>query len=1096
MTYKIKLINSIMTNSFRIIPSAIACVCILILSSYSATAAEQKTIGDAASGLKMRSIGPALMGGRIADIAVHPVNSSIWYIAAASGGVWKTNNAGITWTAIFDDQASYSIADVSIDPTNPDVIWVGTGENVSGRHVGWGDGVYKSVDAGKSWTNMGLTKSEHIGKILIDPRDSNVIYVASEGPLWSAGGDRGLYKSRDGGATWNSILEIDENTGITDIEFNPANPDVIYAAAYERRRHVWGLMAGGPNGGIYKSTDAGANWKKLATGLPEEDVGKIGLAVTAANPTLVYATIEADDKNKGFYRSADQGESWSKKNDYISGGTGPHYYMELTASPQTADLVFQMDVFMHVTRDGGSHFDYLGTGREKHSDNHAFWVDPQDDLHMLAGTDAGLYESFDQGTTWRHFPNLPISQFYKVALDNDSPFYNLLGGAQDLGTLFAPTRTMTTEGVRNQDWYVPLGADGYGVAFDPQDPNISYMEYQQGYMFRHHRDSNELVHIQPRPAPGDAPERWNWDTPIFISPHKASRIYVGSQRVWRSEDRGDSWQAISDDLTTNQNRYELGYRGRVWSVDDLHDNGAMSKYSTLSVISESPVSEGTLYTGSDDGLVHVTSDGGNNWQQTKALPDVPERAFINDIEASLFEADSVFVVADAHKSGDYSAYVFASSNQGRNWQSISGDLPDDTIVWAIQQDHENKDLLFLGTEFGVYFTLNGGTNWHKMGGAPTIAFRDIKLQRRDNDLVGATFGRGFYVLDDYSALRSMSAPGFGNGASLFPIRDAWWYIPSAPSQAAGMPTLGSDSFKAANPDFGATISYYLEDKLETSKDKRKNEEDSITKKGGDIPFPGWDRLTSESLEAAARVLVLISDSENNPVRWLEASNEKGTHRLSWDLRLPAPDAIDLSTPEFVPPWAGTPQGPLAAPGVYSAQLYAISNGNASPLAVAQSFTVKPVRSSENGIDYAEVAKYQQNSSELILKVNNAGQELDRSKELLRHMQAAAVAAPRAQASVFTRLDNMGTELSKLSTRLSGDSVRSGLNESSSPSIGGRAFNAANTWHTTQTATATQRSDFEIANKDYAVFLNDLKAVLDGLTQLEAELSAAGAPSWR
>ena len=1096
MAYKIKLINSIMTNSFRITSSAIACVCILIGSTFSAMAADQKAIGEAASGLKMRSIGPALMGGRIADIAVHPVNSSIWYIAAASGGVWKTSNAGVTWKAIFDDQKSYSIADVTIDPNNPDVVWVGTGENVSGRHVGWGDGVYKSTDAGKTWTNMGLAKSEHIGKILIDPRDSNVIYVASEGPLWSAGGDRGLYKSGDGGATWNSILEIDENTGITDIEFNPANPDVIYAAAYERRRHVWGLMAGGPNGGIYKSTDAGANWKKLATGLPEVDVGKIGLAVTPANPALVYATIEADEENKGFYRSADQGESWSKKNDYISGGTGPHYYMELTASPQTADLVFQMDVFMHVTRDGGSHFGYLGTGREKHSDNHAFWVDPQDDLHVLAGTDAGLYESFDQGTTWRHFPNLPISQFYKVALDNDLPFYNLLGGAQDLGTLFAPTRTMTTEGVRNQDWYVPLGADGYGVAFDPQDPNISYMEYQQGYMFRHHRDSNELVHIQPQPAPGDAPERWNWDTPIFISPHKASRIYVGSQRVWRSENRGDSWQAISGDLTTNQNRYELGYKGRVWSVDDLHDNGAMSKYSTLSVISESPVSESVIFTGSDDGLIHLTTDGGSNWQQTKTLPDVPARAFINDIEASLFDADSVFVLADAHKVGDYSPYVFASSNLGASWHSISGDLPDGTIVWAIQQDHENKDLLFLGTEFGVYFTLNGGTNWHKLGGAPTIAFRDIKLQRRDNDLVGATFGRGFYVLDDYSALRSMSAQGFGNGASLFPIRNAWWYIPSAPSQAIGMSTLGSDSFKTANPDFGATISYYLNEKLETSKDKRKAEEDVITEKGGDIPFPGWDRLTSESLEAAARVLVLISDSENNPVRWLEASNEKGTHRLSWDLRLPAPDAIDLNTPEFVPPWAGTPQGPLAAPGVYSAQLYAVSNGKTSPLAEAQSFNVKPVRSSENGTDYAEVAMYQQATSELILKVNNAGQELGRSKDLLRHMQAAAVAAPRAQASLFTRLDNMGTELSKLSTRLSGDSVRGGLNETSSPSIGGRAYNAANTWHTTQTATATQRSDLEIASKDFAVFQDDLKAALDGLAQLEAELATAGAPSWR
>ncbi|MFT5138406.1 MAG: photosystem II stability/assembly factor-like uncharacterized protein [Rhodothermales bacterium] len=1070
--------------------------CVLLVCAGSALAVEEETIGEAAGGLKMRSIGPALMGGRIADIAVHPFNSSVWYVAAGSGGVWKTSNAGVTWQAIFDSQGSYSIGDVTIDKRNPDVVWVGTGENISGRHVGWGDGVYKSTDAGRTWTNMGLKQSEHIGKILIDPRDSDVIYVASEGPLWSAGGERGLYQSRDGGSNWALILEIDENTGITDIEFHPANPDIVYAAAYERRRHVWGLMAGGTNGGIYKSGDAGANWKKLAKGLPEVDVGKIGLEVTKADPSLVYATIESDDENKGFYRSTDQGESWEKRNSYISGGTGPHYYMELTASQQTSDLVFQMDVFMQVTRDGGSNFDYLGTGREKHSDNHAFWIDPQNDLHVLAGTDAGLYESFDQGTTWRHFPNLPISQFYKVAVDNDLPFYNLLGGTQDLGTLFGPSRTMTTEGVRNQDWYVPLGADGYAVTFDPQDSNISYMEYQQGYMFRHHRESNELVQIQPQPAPGDAPERWNWDTPIVVSPHESSRIYTGSQRVWRSETRGDSWQAISDDLTTNKNRYEFGYKGRVWSVDALHDNGAMSKYSTLTSISESPLTEGIIYTGSDDGLIHVTTNGGSDWQQTTPLPDVPPLSFINDIEASLFDADSVFVVADAHKVGNYSPYVFASSNRGRNWRSISGDLPDGTIVWAVQQDHVNENLLFLGTEFGVYFTFNGGANWHKAGGTPTIAFRDIKIQRRDNDLVGATFGRGIYVLDDYSALRSMAEPGFGNGASLFPIRDAWWYIPSAPGQAAGIPTLGSDSFAAPNPDFGATITYFLNEKFETAKDMRRAEEKTIAGNGGDVQFPGWQRLTSESLEASPRVLVLISDGDNKPVRWLEAANEKGTHRLSWDLRYPAADAIDLNTPEFLPPWADTPQGPLVAPGEYSAQMYAISNGQSSPLAEAQVFSVKPVRALKNGIHYADVASYQRDTADLMLKVNHAGEELGRSQELLLHMKAAAIAAPQATASLFTRLDDLGAELSKLSTRLSGDSVRGGLNVNASPSISGRAYNAANTWQTTHPATATQRSDFEIAKKDLAVFLDDLNTVLADQSSLEAELTTVGAPSWR
>jgi photosystem II stability/assembly factor-like uncharacterized protein len=507
------------------------------------------------------------MGGRIADIAVHPSESSTWYVAVGSGGLWKTTNAGVTWTPVFDDQASYSIGTVTIDPNNPDVVWVGTGENVSGRHVGWGDGVYRSRDGGRSWENVGLGESQHIGKILVDPRNSDIVFVAAEGPLWNAGGDRGLYKTVDGGETWNLVLEIDVNTGVTDAEFDPCNPDVIYAAAYQRRRHIWSLLAGGPESGIYKSMDGGETWRKMTRGLPSGDMGKIGLAVTPASPDLVYATIEAAADERGFYRSKDKGESWEKRNSYTSGGTGPHYYQEIEASPRDPDVVYQMDVFFHVTRDGGETFNYLGTGREKHSDNHALWIDPKNGNHLIAGTDAGLYESFDDGITWRHFPNLPVSQYYKVAMDNSEPFYNILGGAQDLGTLFGPSRTMNVEGVRNRDWYVPMGADGYGVAFDPTDPNILYFETQQGELWRHDRRSEEAIDIKPQPAPGDPPERWNWDSPILVSPHSSDRLYFGSQRVWRSDDRGNSWTPISGDLTTNRSRYELELMDRVWSVD-------------------------------------------------------------------------------------------------------------------------------------------------------------------------------------------------------------------------------------------------------------------------------------------------------------------------------------------------------------------------------------------------------------------------------------------------------------------------------------------------------------------------------------------------
>jgi len=414
-----------------------------------------KAITTAANGLELRSIGPALMGGRIADIAVDPKNKSTWYVAAGSGNLWKTINNGITWKPVFDKQKSYSIGTVSIDPNNSETVWVGTGENVSGRHVGWGDGVYKSMNGGKTWKQMGLPKSEHIGKIIIDPRDSDVVLVAAEGPLWSPGGERGVFRTEDDGATWQQVLNIDKNTGVTDVEFHPTDPDVIYAAAYQRQRKVWSLMGGGPNSGIYKSTDNGATWRKVSMGLPKGDMGKIGLAVTPANPSLVYATIEANKEEKGFYRSTDAGESWTKHNSYISGGTGPHYYQEIEASPQNPDLVYQMDVFLHITKDGGKTFNYLGNGREKHSDNHALWIDPDNDKHLIAGSDAGLYESFDQGVKWRNFPNLPLSQFYKLGLDNAEPFYNIIGGAQDLGTLIGPSRTTNVEGIRNQDWMCP-----------------------------------------------------------------------------------------------------------------------------------------------------------------------------------------------------------------------------------------------------------------------------------------------------------------------------------------------------------------------------------------------------------------------------------------------------------------------------------------------------------------------------------------------------------------------------------------------------------------------------------------------------------------
>ena len=1056
---------------------------------------EKSPIEKALAGLKFRGIGPAVMGGRISDIAIHPDKPHTWYVSAGSGNVWKTTNAGTTWTPIFDKYGSYSIGCLAIDPNNSEVIWVGTGESVSGRHVAWGDGVYRSLNGGKTFKHMGLKSSEHIGRILIDPRDSNTVFVAAEGPLWSSGGERGVYKSADGGASWQAVLEIDEDTGVGDILFDPSNPDVIYAASYQRRRHVWGLLVGGGGSGIWKSADAGQTWRRITEGLPKEEMGKIGLAVTPADPNLVYATIEAHEKEKGLYRSTNKGESWEKRSDYISGGTGPHYYQEIVASPTDPDSVYQMDVFLHCTRDGGKTFTNMETSGGKHSDNHALWVDPNNGDHLINGCDAGVYETFDHGQTWRHIPNLPLSQFYRVAVDNSEPFVNILGGAQDLGTLYGPIRTTNIEGVRNRDWSVPMGADGYHVAFHPEDNDIMYLEWQNGNIYRVDRNNMETIDIKPYPAPDETIERWNWDTPFITSTHAPDRLYCGSQRVWRSDDRGNSWTAISGDLTGNHNRYKMPYYDRVHSINNLHDNGAMSHYSTISNLSESPLVDGLLYVATDDGLIQVSEDGGANWRKAGALPDVPDLSFIQSVRADQHDADSVFAVADAHKLGDYQPYIFESNDRGKSWLSINGDLPDNTIGWAIEQDHVNPDLLILAAEFGLHVTLDRGKSWHKLSGnVPTIAFRDLKLQRRDSDIVGATFGRGFYVLDDYTSLRSL-ADAVEQDACLFPIRDSWWYVPNVPMQGRGEPTLGSTAFKVPNPGFGAMITFWLKEKVQEDKETRRVGEKELVEDGKDVAFPGYPVLTDEADESEPKVMVLIRDADGNALRWLEGKNEAGLQRVSWDLRLATPNAIELNKVEEYAPWSAKPQGPLVAPGEFSAELYTLKSGQLSAISEPQTFTVKAVPSLPDDNEAEAVTAFQRETYDLMRQLHGALKEVERTQTRIDHVRAALLAAPQAEPALFTQTDALNKTLNSLKRRLNADDVRQQLNEPTAPTTFMRAMRVAGMhWSTRQMPTATQRENLALAQTQFADIKQALATLIESeLAALEAMAEAAGAP---
>ena len=833
------------------------------------------------SGLEFRSIGPAFMSGRIADIAINSENENEWYVAVGSGGVWKTSNSGTTWDPIADDQPFYSTGCITIDPHNSSKIWLGTGENVGGRHVGIGHGVYLSENGGEKWKYMGLKSSEHISKIIISPNDPNLIFVASQGPLWSSGGERGLFRSIDGGKNWKNVLDINKWTGVTDIVIDKNDPNILYAATWQRHRNVAAYMGGGPGTSIYKSIDSGISWFKIDVGLPESNLGKIGLAISPFDSSIIYAAIETDRRNGGVYKTTNSGGSWVKMSDTVSGATGPHYYQELVASPHVFDKIYLMDTNVQVSDNGGKDF-YMMNESDKHVDNHSLTFKMSDPNYLLIGTDGGIYESFDDTDSWKFVANLPLTQFYKLAVDDAYPFYNIYGGTQDNNTQGGPSRTLKRSGITNSDWFVLLGGDGHQPATEPGNPNIVYAQSQQGNIHRIDRTNGEATFIKPQNEVGQAYERFNWDAPILVSPHDPKTLFFGSQRVWVSNNRGDDWNSISADLTLNQERLELPIMGKVQSWDNPWDVYAMSTYNTITSLSQSPIDKNIIYAGSDDGLIHYTKDFGENWTKVNVekLPGVPKGSFVNDIKTDLYDSNTVYVLLDNHKFGDYKPYVYKSIDGGKSWINIGNDIPDGFLCWRIVQDHIDKNLLFLGTEYGIYVSFNGGDNWVEFSnGMPTISIRDLAIQKRENDLVAATFGRGFYVLDDYSSLRFLSPESLKNNL-VFSPRKALQYNPIR----SGSTSQGSNTFYAKNPDYGVIFTFYLNDDLLTKKEKRKKAEEKLEKSNSNIPFPGWQELDSEINERSPKIVIEIFDSENKFINRLSADYKKGFNRVSWDLK--------------------------------------------------------------------------------------------------------------------------------------------------------------------------------------------------------------------
>ncbi|CAM3963292.1 PRC-barrel domain-containing protein [Flavobacterium cucumis] len=1052
---------------------------------------KQETKKDSSlTGLKFRSIGPAFMSGRISDIVIDPNNQSVWYVAVSSGGVWKTENSGTTWIPLTDKESFYSTGCITLDPSNPSTIWLGTGENVGGRHVGIGHGIYVSYDGGKSWKNKGLKKSEHISKIIVNPKNSNEIWVASQGPLWSSGGERGLYKTTDGGATWKLVLSSNEWTGVTDLVIDPRNANVLYAATWQRHRTVAAYVGGGEGTALYKSTDGGETWGKLTTGLPTTEMGKIGLAISPINPDVLYAAIELDRKKGAIYRSDNKGASWVKMSNTVSGGTGPHYYQELVASPYKFDKIYLMDVRVQVSEDGGKNF-YMMNESNKHSDNHSLTFKSNDPNYLLVGTDGGIYESFDDTKTWKFINNLPITQFYKVAVDDAQPFYNVFGGTQDNNSQGGPSRTNKVDGIANSDWFVLLGGDGHQPATEPGNPNIVYAQSQQGNLHRIDRTTGEAIFIKPQEGVDEPYERNNWDSPILVSSHDPKRIYFGTQRVWKSENRGDSWTPISKDLTKNEERITLPIMGKQKSWDAAWDVYAMSTYNTITSLSESAVDENIIYAGTDDGIIQFTKNGGTSWTKVLVsnLPNVPASAFVNDIKADLHDASTVYVALDNHKFGDYKPYLLKSTNGGTVWKPIIKGLPEQTLVWRIVQDHVNPNLLFLATEYGIYVSFNQGEEWIKFSdGLPTISFRDLAIQKRENDLVVASFGRGFYILDDYSALRDFNKDNLSK-PTLFKPRKALQYKPIS----GGTSSQGESHYTASNPDFGALFTYYLPNEIETLKSVRQKNEKKLKKENKDIPFPGWEALDNEKNESNSFVVFEIKDAKGGIVTRINAPYRKGFNRISWNLKRPI--ATSLTSDRISDNPSDSRASTFVLAGTYTVAMYVNIKGEVTAVSQPQTFEVEAISNNvlenpmQNGVE-----SYLNDLTTFKTKVDVALSNFRKASKRLIALEKAAVFATQQPGVLEKKLSNLKMEMYAIEQQLNGNSSKDEIGEKDVQSISSRLSVAQGGFNTTYGPTRMHMESLAIAKILFERLEPSITKFIEvALPALEKQLATAGVP---
>jgi photosystem II stability/assembly factor-like uncharacterized protein len=1048
------------------------------------------------SGLKWRSIGPAMTSGRIADFAVNPLNYSEWYVAVASGNVWKTENNGTTFKPVFDKYGAYSTGVITMDPNNPNLLWLGTGENNHQRALGYGDGVYKSEDGGETWKNMGLKASRQIGGIVVDPRDSRVVFVAAEGSAWGPGGDRGLYKSTDGGENWRKVLEISENTGVNNVVMDPVDPEVMYATSEQRRRHVFTKIGGGPESAVYRSTDGGETWNKAMEGLPKVDLGGMGIAVSPADRNVVYLIVEAADGKGGFFRSENRGASWKKMSDYHSSG---QYYNEIYCDPLDVNKVYSTETVTKVTLDAGKTWTSVGNDN-RHVDDHALWIEPEDTDHFLIGGDGGVYETYDGGKTYLFKRNLPVTQFYRVFVDNEEPFYNVYGGTQDNNTLGGPSMNKSRSGVSSEEWQSIVGGDGFWAAVDPVDPNIVYCESQYGNMVRHDRVSGENISIKPRPVKGEETYKWNWNAPLIISHHSHTRIYAMANKLFRSDDRGNSWKVISRDLTSGTDRNSWPVMDHFWSWDAIQKDVSTSLWGTGVSISESPLDENLIYTGTDDGVISVTTDGGTTWNKTGSFPGVPAYTYVSDLLADRFDAGVVYATFDNRKRDDFKPYIMKSSDRGNSWISIASNLPDNGTVHTIQQDTEVPGLLFAGTEFGFYFTVDGGAEWTKLtSGMPTIAVRDMAIQERENDLVLATFGRGFYVLDDYTPLRELAVNKeiMDQEAHIFPVADAKMYI-----QTGGKSGQGSNFYTSKNPDFGAEFTYFLKEVPKTLKAERQEKEKQLFEQKKPIPQPTREELRMEESEEDPYLVFVIRDGSGAGIRKLYTRASKGINRIAWDLRYSSTNPVSASASGRSGGSArgndfSSQSGLLAMPGKYSVELYMVARGDVSKLVEPVSFEAGLLNQATlPAKDLKALAEFQAEVSELSRVMTGTRQMAREQQDKLASIRKAIKQTPGTGTDMLLEVLALEDRLDNILYQLEGPEAKASWEElppMQMPLDRRLRVMIRTHWSSTAELTKTETDQLDILREEFPPVLTELDEVLVKIDELDTKLEELKAP---